>query len=864
MQYTEKTQEALNEALREATERRHSQCTPLHVAYALVTQDEGMARSMLDHFGVSPDGTAQKLRGELDHLPTLGQSSEQMGVSPETARLIGSAEKIASSLGDTFLSTDHIFLAMLKESGPAQQLFHELGLTYDGLMSLRKEMQGESKIDSPTPEAKLHALKKYCQDLTARARDGKLDPVIGRDSEARRVMQVLSRRTKNNPVLIGEPGVGKTAIAELIAQRVVSGDVPESLKNYKILSLDMGLLLAGAKFRGDFEERFKAVIDEASRTETRAVLFIDELHTLMGAGASEGAVDASNLLKPALARGELKVVGATTLSEYRKYIEKDAAFERRFQPVKVDPPSIESTVSILRGLKERYEVHHGVRIKDEALVAAARLSDRYITDRFLPDKAIDLIDEAASRLKMEIESRPEELDAQERHILQLEIELRSLEKDEGSEAKEKRSELEKQIASTKEKSDAFKLQWEKEKGSIEELRSVKQEIDALKVEEQQMMREGNLTRSAEIHHSLLPAAQKKLEELTNKIDTHEGRRLLREEITEDDIAQVVSLWTGIPVSGVEATESEKYAHLLPSLEELVKGQDEALEAVASAVIRNKSGIGSQDRPLGSFLFLGPTGVGKTYLAKSLAKILFSDSNAMTRIDMSEYMEKFSVSRLIGAPPGYVGHDEGGQLTEAVRRKPYSIVLLDEIEKAHPDVWNLLLQLLDDGRLTDSLGHVVSFKNVILIMTSNLGSSVILEESSYEAQKAKVEKLLEKSFRPEFLNRIDEKIVFHPLSQENFIDIVSLGLHDVRARLQTLSRGLHLTYEAQKYLAQKGYSREYGARPLRRLLQKEVENPLSEMLMSGQFPERSLVDVDFDGEKLTFKVAPLDKSAEGRG
>ncbi len=726
-------------------------------------------------------------------------------------------------------------------------------------------MRGNQTVDSQDPESKMRSLEKYCTDLTARARQDKIDPVIGRDEEIRRVMQVLCRRTKNNPVLIGEPGVGKTAIVEGLARRIAGGDVPESLKNKRLLSHDMGSLVAGAKFRGEFEERLKAVITEVTKSEGQIILFIDELHTIVGAGASEGSMDASNLLKPALSRGEIHVIGATTLNEYRKYIEKDAALERRFQQVYCAEPTVEDTIAILRGLRDKYEIHHGVTIEDEALVSAAVLSNRYITNRFLPDKAIDLVDEAASRLKMEIESQPVELDQVERKILQLQIEKQSLSKEDDPASKERLEKLEKELSEFSSKRDAMKLRWQNEKNSINKSRDLKEKLENARFNEEKFTREGDLEKAAELKYSTIPSLQKQLEEATKaekeKEDNPERESLLRQSVTEEDIARVVSSWTGIPVAKMMTSEKQKYLQLEEVLHRRVIGQDEAVQVVSDAIRRNRSGLSDPNRPLGSFMFIGPTGVGKTELAKTLADFLFNDEKALTRIDMSEYMEKFSVSRLIGAPPGYVGYDEGGQLTEAVRRRPYSVVLFDEVEKAHPDVFNVLLQVLDDGRLTDGQGRVVDFKNTIIIMTSNLGSELILDaanDSSSEKTenvspeiRAKIDELLKSHFRPEFLNRIDEIVMFQKLGKDCIGGIVKIQLERVAKRLEDRRISIDFDSKAIDFLCEKGYDPAFGARPVKRAIQTWVENPLSKELLAGKFGEGAKIKVSSDGTKLLF-------------
>ncbi|MDR2768775.1 MAG: AAA family ATPase, partial [Treponema sp.] len=764
--FTIRAQEAVNEATAIAQKNDHTQVEVEHLLKALLEQDDGIVRSLIERIGAGVDQIEQDTDLLISAVPKVYGEAAQLYYSAATGKALAKAEAEAAALKDEYVSTEHILISIASSEGKAGSLLTRAGVNKQAILASLKQVRGNQRVTDQNPEEKYQVLDKYCRDLTALARQEKLDPVIGRDEEIRRVMQVLSRRTKNNPVLIGEPGVGKTAIAEGLARRIVAGDVPEGLKGKKLLALDLGALVAGAKFRGEFEERLKAVIHEVQSSDGRIILFIDELHTLVGAGAAEGATDASNLLKPALARGELRCIGATTLDEYRKHIEKDAALERRFQQVYTPEPSVEDTIAILRGLQERYEVHHGVRIKDEALVAAAALSDRYITSRFLPDKAIDLVDEAASRLKMELDSRPTELDKLERKLLQLSIEKQALSREEDSASKERLGKLEKEIAETGSERDAMNARWEGEKKDIQKIREIKQQIEELKIEETRWEREGNLSKAAEVKHGRIPEAQKKLKALTDQIEKKRvsaagnAGALLREEVSEEDVAAVVSVWTGIPVSKMLSGELQKFLDLEKVLEQRVVGQDFAVTAVADAIRRNKAGLSDAGRPLGSFLFLGPTGVGKTELAKTLADFLFNDEKSLTRIDMSEYGEKHSVSRLIGAPPGYVGYEQGGQLTEAVRRRPYSVILFDEIEKAHHDVFNVFLQVLDDGRLTDGQGRVVDFKNVIIIMTSNLGSDLILEAKKQEDLKTALTELLKQSFRPEFLNRIDETVIFN--------------------------------------------------------------------------------------------------------
>ncbi|MDR0718640.1 MAG: ATP-dependent chaperone ClpB [Treponema sp.] len=888
---TIKAQEALNEASSLAQKQDHSQIEPEHILFALLKQSDGIVPPLVEKIGADPEELAAGAMALAASQPKIYGEAAQVYFSSGASKVIAKAESEAASLKDDFVSTEHILIAIASGEGKAADLLKKNGITKNAILGALKSVRGNTRVNDQNPEGKYQVLDKYCRDLTALARQEKLDPVIGRDEEIRRCMQVLSRRTKNNPVLIGEPGVGKTAIAEGLARRIVAGDVPEGLKGKKLLALDIGALVAGAKFRGEFEERLKAVIHEVQAADGSIILFIDELHTLIGAGAAEGATDASNLLKPALARGELRCIGATTLDEYRKHIEKDAALERRFQQVYCAEPSVEDTIAILRGLQERYEVHHGVRIKDEALVAAAILSNRYITSRFLPDKAIDLVDEAASRLKMELDSRPTELDKLERKLLQLSIERQALSREEDKSSKSRLSKLEKEIADLSAERDAMKARWESEKKDIQKIREIKQQIEELKKEETLYERDGNLAKAAEVKHGKIPEAEKKLKSLTDHMEGRQasGRNsggkdaeakegqgrsapaapLLREEVREEDIAQVVSAWTGIPVSKMLSGELQKYLDLEKVLEKRVVGQDAAVEAVSDAIRRNKAGLSDTARPLGSFLFLGPTGVGKTELAKTLADFLFNDEKALTRIDMSEYGEKHSVSRLIGAPPGYVGYEQGGQLTEAVRRRPYSVILFDEIEKAHPEVFNVFLQILDDGRLTDGQGRVVDFKNVIIIMTSNLGSDLILEAGEEEAKnktspsgrgkgknkdelKDTLMELLKQSFRPEFLNRIDETVIFNRLGKAEIGKIVDIQLARLMTRLGERKIELRVTDAAKEILAERGYDPLFGARPLKRTIQQDLENPLAKAIISGKIKEGDIVTADKGGEVLSFR------------
>jgi len=844
------SQEALQIAQSKAMELGHQELKPEHLLWGFLNQDGNIINNLLSKMEVSPAELKKELEKILERWPKM-QGAREIYLSAELSEVLAEAEKEAQNLKDEYISTEHIFLAMVRlKNLEIGKLLARFRLNEDELLRALMDIRGSQRITDPEPESKYQALEKYARELTALARQGKLDPVIGREEEIRRLIQVLSRRTKNNPVLIGEAGVGKTAIVEGLAQRIANGDVPQSLKNKRLLTLDMGSLLAGTKYRGEFEDRLKALLKEIKESGD-IILFIDELHTIVGAGAAEGAVDASNMLKPALARGELRCIGATTLNEYKKYIEKDPALERRFQPVYVGEPSVEDTVSILRGLKEKYEVHHGVKIKDSALVAAAVLSNRYISNRFLPDKAIDLVDEAASRIRVQLDSLPENIDELERRITQLEIEKQALKKEKDPASKERLEKIEKELAELKEQSNALKAQWKREKDLIDQINKLKEKVDSLKVEEQNAERRGDLERVAEIRYGQLIELNKQIEKLSAELaEIQKKGKMLKEEVDEEDIAQVVSRWTGIPVSKMLEGDVERLIKMEELLSRRVIGQEQAIKAVADTIRRARAGLQEPTRPIGSFLFLGPTGVGKTELARALAEFLFNDGKALVRIDMSEYMEKHSVARLIGAPPGYVGYEEGGQLTEAVKRRPYSLILLDEIEKAHPDVFNILLQILDDGRLTDGKGTTVDFRNTLIIMTSNLGSQVIKELSrDYERMEKEVRRILESHFKPEFLNRIDEVIIFKPLTKEVIFKIVDLQLDLLRQRLEDKKINLEITGPARELIAERGFDPVYGARPLKRTIQKEIQNPLAMKILSGEFKEgdTALVDLGPGGE-----------------
>ncbi|HEV3136192.1 MAG TPA: ATP-dependent chaperone ClpB [Acidimicrobiia bacterium] len=842
--FTRKTGEALQSAQALAREQNHSQVTPEHLLAALVSQPEGVVLPVLERVGVPAKTVRDRVEEALQNLPKVyGQTAQQAQLSQDSYRILEAADQERTGLDDDYLSTEHLLLAMTELTGGVGDLLRGLGVTHDSVLTALKDVRGSHRVTSENPEDQYQALERFGRDLTEEARKGKLDPVIGRDEEIRRVIQVLSRRTKNNPVLIGEPGVGKTAIVEGLARRIVEGDVPEGLRNKRVVALDIGSMVAGSKYRGEFEERFKAVLKEIADAEGEIISFIDELHTIVGAGGAEGAVDAGNMIKPMLARGELRLIGATTLDEYRKNIEKDAALERRFQPVFVGEPSVDDTIAILRGLKERYEVHHGVRIQDAALVAAAVLSQRYVSGRQLPDKAIDLVDEAASRLRIEIDSMPLEVDVVERRIRQLEIEKAALAKETDEVSKQRLQAIEAELAELTEKRSAMVAHWENEKRAITEIRDLKEQLEGARTEAERAEREGDLERAAQLRYGTMRDLEQEIEAKTRQLDELQGeQKMLKEEVDEEDIAEIVSKWTGIPVTRLMEGEMQKLVRLEDVLHERVIGQDEAVTAVANAIRRSRAGLSDPNRPIGSFLFLGPTGVGKTELARTLADFLFDDEHAMVRIDMSEYQEKHNVSRLVGAPPGYVGYEEGGQLTEAVRRRPYAVILLDEIEKAHPDVFNVLLQIMDDGRLTDGQGRTVDFKNTVLIMTSNLGGG---------ADEATVLATMRSHFKPEFLNRVDEIVVFHRLDERHIEQIVGLQVEKLEERLAERNLKLSLTDAARAHVARVGYDPDFGARPLKRVLQREVADPIALKLLSGEFRDGDTIVVDASPDGLVF-------------
>jgi len=861
---TIKAQEAFREAGEDARRRGNPVVNDAHLLAALLAQPEGVVQPLLQKAGLNVTALSQEAERDIARFPTQAGAGAEPTFSRELHRVFDQAEAVARELGDGYVSTEHLLLALVQEKGTtARTLLEARQVSADDLRTALQEVRGAHRVTDQSPEEKYQALERYTRNLTDIARKGKLDPVIGRDEEVRRVMQVLSRRTKNNPVLIGEPGVGKTAIVEGLAQRIVNGDVPESLRNRELVALDIGQLLAGAKYRGEFEERLKSVVKELTEAQGRYITFIDELHTIVGAGAAEGAVDASNMLKPPLARGELHVIGATTLDEYRKHVEKDPALERRFQPVLVGEPSVEDTIAILRGLKEKYEVHHGVRITDNALVAAATLSDRYIGDRFLPDKAIDLVDEAASRLRIEIDSLPQEIDEVERRIVQLEIQRQALLKEKDRAGKERREAVEREIAELREQSGGMKAQWQSEKSAIGGIQHIKSEIDALRGEVDQATRRGDLQKAAELRYGRIPDLERRLDQDQRRLQEVQAKvKYLKEEVDAEDIAEIVAKWTGIPVTKMLESERERLTRLEAELGHRVIGQRAALTAVANAVRRSRAGLGDANRPTGSFIFLGPTGVGKTETARALAEFLFDDERAMVRLDMSEYMEKHSVARMIGAPPGYVGYEEGGQLTEAVRRRPYSVILFDEVEKAHPDVFNVLLQILDDGRLTDSQGRVVDFRNAVIIMTSNIGSPMIVEagpqagDEAWGRMEQRVRDELRNYFRPEFLNRVDDIIVFRPLTREDLAQIVDIQLRRLEQQLEARHLGLEVTAAARGFLADQGYDPVYGARPLKRVIQRELQNPIALEVLEGRFHDGDTIRVDAAGDHLQLDRASV--------